>query len=126
MKEIDNIKNVTIVGIGTQGSMIAFRNAMYGKNVVGYSRTQSSIDSCRAKIEKWLAYFVEEGRLPKEEADALRGRIRYAGTLEEACRDADLVVENVPEKIEVKQSAPLPAELQHLVSADERYLRQSV
>ena len=31
MSEVDHIKNVTIVGIGTQGSMIAFRNALYGK-----------------------------------------------------------------------------------------------
>lgn len=36
MPEVDHIKNVTIVGIGTQGSMIAFRNALYGKNVTGY------------------------------------------------------------------------------------------
>ena len=42
MSEVDHIKNVTIVGIGTQGSMIAFRNALYGKNVTGYSRSRRS------------------------------------------------------------------------------------
>lgn len=99
----DNIKNVTIVGIGTQGSMIAFRNAMYGKNVVGYARTEPSIETCKNKIARWTAHFVETGRLTQEEGDALLGRISYARTLEEACKDADLVVENVPEKIEVKQ-----------------------
>ena len=104
MSEVDTIKNVTIVGIGTQGSMIAFRNALYGKNVTGYSRTQPSIDTCKNKIDKWLAHFIEEGKLTKDEADAVRGRIHYATTLEEACKDADLVVENVPEKIEVKQA----------------------
>ena len=104
MPELDNIHRVTIVGIGTQGSMIAFRNALYGKTVVGYSRTEASIQTCKNKIEKWLAYFMEEGRLSPEEADALRSRISYARTLEEACKDAQLVVENVPEKIEVKQA----------------------
>ena len=104
MSEIDNIKHVTIVGIGTQGSMIAFRNALYGKQVVGYSRTEASVQTCRNKIEKWLAYFIQEGRLSQAEADAVRGRISYANTLEEACREADLVVENVPEKLEVKQA----------------------
>ena len=97
MSEVDTIKNVTIVGIGTQGSMIAFRNALYGKNVTGYSRTQPSIDTCKNKIEKWLAHFIEEGKLTKDEADAVRGRIHYATTLDEACKDADLVVENVPD-----------------------------
>lgn len=81
MSEVDTIKNVTIVGIGTQGSMIAFRNALYGKNVTGYSRTQPSIDTCKNKIEKWLAHFIEEGKLTKDEADAVRGRIHYATTL---------------------------------------------
>ena len=104
MAELDKIQRVTIVGIGTQGSMIAFRNALYGKTVVGYSRTEASIQTCKNKIEKWLAYFMEEGRLNQEEADALRSRISYARTMEEACKDAQLVVENVPEKIEVKQA----------------------
>lgn len=104
MPEIDTIKNVTILGVGTQGSMIAFRNALYGKNVTGYSRTEASIESCKRKIEKWLAYFVEEGRITETEAKAVQGRICYATSMEEACRNADLVVENVPEKIEVKQA----------------------
>ena len=104
MPEHDSIQRVTIVGIGTQGSMIAFRNALHGKTVVGYSRTEASVQTCKNKIEKWLAYFIEEGKLTQEEADALRGRISYARTLEEACKDAQLVVENVPEKIEVKQA----------------------
>ena len=104
MPEVDNIHHVTIVGIGTQGSMIAFRNALYGKTVVGYSRTEASVQTCKNKIEKWLAYFMEEGRLSREEADALRSRISYARSLEEACKDAELVVENVPEKLEVKQT----------------------
>lgn len=104
MPEVDNIQHVTIVGIGTQGSMIAFRNALYGKTVVGYSRTEASIQTCKNKIEKWLTYFLQEGKLNQAEADALRGRISYARTLEEACRDAELVVENVPEKLDVKQA----------------------
>lgn len=61
MSEVDHIKNVTIVGIGTQGSMIAFRNALYGKNVTGYSRTQPSIDTCKNKIDKWLATSSKRG-----------------------------------------------------------------
>ena len=101
--EVDNIKHVTVVGIGTQGSMIAFRNALYGKQVTGYSRTEKSILTCQAKVEKWLAYFVQEGRINEEEANAVRKRIRYARNLEEACQDAELVVENVPEKLALKQ-----------------------
>lgn len=71
MSEVDHIKNVTIVGIGTQGSMIAFRNALYGKNVTGYSRTQPSIDTCKNKIDKWARSLHRRG-----ESDKGRGRRR--------------------------------------------------
>ena len=83
----DTIQHVTIVGVGTQGSMIAFRNAVYGKEVTGYSRTRTSIEKCRSKIRKWLNYYVETGRLSQAEADAAEQRISYAESLEcAACR----------------------------------------
>lgn len=104
MKQVnDNIKNVAVIGIGTQGSMIAFRNAIHGKQVIGYSRTQASVDKCRSKIKKWLEFYVQTGRLSDGEAAAAEQRITYASSLEEACRNAQLVVENVPEKLETKQ-----------------------
>lgn len=99
----DLIQNVTIIGVGTQGSMIAFRNAVYGKTVTGYSRTPASIEKCRRKIRKWLDYYITLGRLTSEEADAAEQRISYAPTLEAACANAHLVVENVPERLELKQ-----------------------
>lgn len=103
MAKEDQIKRVAVIGVGTQGSMIAFRNALYGKEVVGYSRREESIRLCQDKIKKWAAYYQEKGRLDQAQAEALLGRIHYASSLEEACQDADLVVENIPEKLELKQ-----------------------
>jgi 3-hydroxyacyl-CoA dehydrogenase len=37
------------------------------------------------------------------EADQARARITYASTLEEACKDAYMVIENIPEILERKQ-----------------------
>ncbi len=95
---------VAVIGAGTQGSMIAFRNALYGKEVSAYSRNESSREKCRARIERFAEYYVEEGRLSKEEAEALKGRISYAESLEEACEGAYMVIENIPEKLELKQA----------------------
>jgi len=99
----DNIKNVTVIGIGTQGSMIVFRNALYGKKVVAYSRTEATVKKCMGKIDKWLDYYMEKGRIDSKNAQELKNRIRYASSMEEACADADLVVENVPEILSLKQ-----------------------
>lgn len=41
---------IVVIGVGTQGSMIAFRNAVYGKEVVGYSRSEASRQQCRARV----------------------------------------------------------------------------
>ena len=95
---------VAVIGAGTQGSMIAFRNALYGKEVSAYSRNESSREKCRARIERFAEYYVEEGRLSKEEAEALKGRVSYAESLEEACEGAYMVIENIPEKLELKQA----------------------
>ena len=99
----DSVKTVAIIGVGIQGSMIAFRNAIYGKTVIGYSRRPESIKTCQNKIRKWLDYYIELGRLTSEEADAAEGRISYASSVQEACEEADLVIEAVPENLELKQ-----------------------
>lgn len=98
-----NSGKLAIIGVGTQGSMIAFRQAVHGKQVMGYSRTPSSIQKCKNKIGKWLDWYVELGRLQPEEAAAAAARITYAESLEEVCRDAAMVIENVPEILEQKQ-----------------------
>ena len=95
---------IVVIGVGTQGSMIAFRNAVYGKEVVGYSRSEASRQQCRARVERFLQHYMETGRLTPAQADAARGRITYAGSLEEACRDACMIIENIPEILEQKQA----------------------
>lgn len=82
---------VAIIGVGTQGSMIAFRNAVYGKEVTAYSRNLSSREHCAERIERFLEFYVQTGRLMQAEADQARARITYASTLEEACKDAYMV-----------------------------------
>ncbi|MCR5369466.1 MAG: hypothetical protein K6E83_02015 [Clostridium sp.] len=103
MENRDMIKKVAIVGIGIQGSMIAFRNALHGKQVRGYSRTEKSAAVCRDKIERWAAYYVKIGKITEEEAQALIGRITLTPTLEACVEDADLMIECVPEKLPLKQ-----------------------
>ena len=86
---------VAVIGAGTQGSMIAFRNALYGKEVSAYSRNESSREKCRARIERFAEFYVENGKLTAEEAETLKARVSYATSLEEACDGAYMVIENI-------------------------------
>lgn len=96
-------QTVAIVGVGTQGSMIAFRNAVYGKNVVAFSRNEASRERCRQRIERFLSFYVNSGKMTTGEAKAAREHITYVATLEEACRNAYMIIENIPEVLERKQ-----------------------
>lgn len=107
---------IAVIGVGTQGSMIAFRNAVYGKEVTAFSRNEASREKCRARIRRFLEFYVAEGRLTQEEADAVWARISYASSLEEACKDACMVIENVPEILEKKQE--LFRQLHEICQAD--------
>lgn len=107
---------IAVIGVGTQGSMIAFRNAVYGKEVTAFSRNEASREKCRARVRRFLEFYVAEGRLTQEEADAAWARISYASSLEEACKDAYMVIENVPEILEKKQE--LFRQLHEICQAD--------
>ena len=95
---------IAVIGVGTQGSMIAFRNAVHGKEVTAFSRNESSREKCRVRIRRFLEFYVQEGRLTQEESDRAWERISYVSTLEDACKDAYMVIENIPEILEKKQA----------------------
>jgi 3-hydroxybutyryl-CoA dehydrogenase len=97
-------KRVAIIGVGTQGSMIAFRNALHGKFVTAYSRNESSREKCRARIDRFVQFYVDEKGLSEAEGKAIKDRITYVASLEEACAGAYMVIENIPEKLELKQA----------------------
>ncbi|MBR3166534.1 MAG: hypothetical protein IKF16_10240 [Lachnospiraceae bacterium] len=103
MNSEDKVRKVAIIGIGIQGSMLAFRNSFHGKMVCGYSRTEKSGEICRQKIHQWAEYYMEQGKLTAAGKEELLGRITYASSLEKCVEDADLVIECVPEKLALKQ-----------------------
>lgn len=57
------LKNVTIVGAGTQGSMLAFRSAAFGRTVCLYDLQESQLESAMNKIHNWFGDWVEKDLL---------------------------------------------------------------
>jgi len=99
------IKNVTIVGSGVQGSMLAFRSAIYNKNVCIYNVRLNSTEKAVDKIKQWLSEYVAAGKISNDDMEAALLRIRVSDDLKDALKEADLVIENVPEKLELKQKS---------------------
>ncbi len=83
------------------------RGIAHAAAVAGYQTTLEDLlpDSLRraeADIRAILDGGVERGKLDAQERDAALARLHFAGGIEEAVRDADLVIEAVPEELETK------------------------
>ncbi|MFH0242349.1 3-hydroxyacyl-CoA dehydrogenase family protein [Streptomyces sp. HK10] len=95
-------KKLAVIGAGLMGSGIAQVSAQAGWDVVLRDVTDEALrrgtDGIRASYDK----FVSKGKLTAEDADAALGRITATTDLD-AASDADIVVEAVFERIDVKQ-----------------------
>ncbi len=96
------IRNFGVVGAGTMGNGIAQVAAQAGLDVTLVDIAPAALDKGLAAIDKSLERLVAKGKLAAADRDAARGRIRPAGSLE-ALAGAELVVEAVSERFEVKR-----------------------
>ena len=100
----DGLARVTIVGAGTQGSMLACRCAARGRQVAVFDVDAGALDRARDKIEAWLAGYAAAGRLTAAEAERASAAVTFFVDLADALAGSELVIENVPERIELKQA----------------------
>ena len=66
-----------------------------------------ALEEAESEIRANLDKAVELGKVAPKDADAAFGRLEYAGSVDEAARQADLVIEAVPEKMEIKKFDPV-------------------
>ena len=98
------IKSVTVLGAGVMGRGIAQAAAMAGCDVVLYDIKQEFVDGGIAGVTKILGNSVAKGKRTQAEVDAIMGRIKTSIVLTEAAKDADFVIEAVPENLDLKKS----------------------
>ena len=101
--EILNIKNITVLGSGVMGHGIAQVSATAGYNVVLRDIKQEFLDKAMEKIRWSLDKLVTKEKISKEEGNAIFSRIRPAVDLNDAVKDAELVIEVVPEIMDLKK-----------------------
>jgi 3-hydroxybutyryl-CoA dehydrogenase len=97
-----DIKTIGVVGAGTMGNGIAQVCAQAGYNVIMNDREDAFVQRGLGSISKSLGKLAEKGKFSAEERDTIYGRITPSTALEDLSR-ADLVIEAVFEKLEVKR-----------------------
>src|ERR1700737_2477934 len=95
------IESVAVVGAGFMGAGIAESVAVAGLPVILRDVDQASIDRARARIERSLERAVQGGKLDASHAEVARSRIELTTDIG-AVAKADLIVEAVPEVLELK------------------------
>lgn len=98
------IRKVAVLGAGTMGHGIAQAAAAAGCDVVLRDINEAAVEKGLAGVRRGLDKAVEKQKATRAEADAALARVRVTTDLAAAVRDADLVVEAVPEKLELKRS----------------------
>ena len=97
------IKNITVLGSGIMGHGIAQVSAMAGYNVVLRDIEQPFLDKAMEKIKWSLDKLVSKEKISGNERDEIFSRIKPIVDLKDAVHDCDLVIEAVPEIMELKK-----------------------
>ena len=97
------IKNITVLGSGIMGHGIAQISAMAGYNVVLRDIEQKFLDKAMDKINWSLEKLVSKEKISKDERDKITTRIKPMVDLSNAVHDSDLVIEAVPEIMDLKK-----------------------
>jgi 3-hydroxybutyryl-CoA dehydrogenase len=108
-------RRIGVVGLGTMGAGIAEVLARSGLEVVGVEADEAGLERARQHLDASTSRAVAKGKLSADEVEAVLGRISTSTELS-ALADCELVVEAVPERMDLKKA--LFAELDGLLAED--------
>ena len=103
MAEGTSINTVAVLGSGTMGAGIAQVCALAGCDVALYDIEAALLDRALERIGKSLQKGVDKGKVAEAERAAALARIHMGADLSTAAADADLVIEAVPEVLDLKR-----------------------
>lgn len=97
-------KNITVAGGGVLGSQIAFQVAFSGFKVSVYDINDVALKSTDERFKNYMEIYKKEMGASQQDVEDTYKRLSLYSDLAEAVKDADLVVEAVPEAIHIKEN----------------------
>jgi 3-hydroxybutyryl-CoA dehydrogenase len=105
------IRTICVIGAGTMGRGIAYLSAVAGYDTFMQDNDATALEEGQAAVESMLQKSIAKGRLTEDAAYAALERLQPAAELEPATRDADLIIEAVPEDFDLKKNVFAQADL---------------
>ena len=96
------IRTIAVIGAGSPGREIAYASVLGGYRTILEDILPASLRNAAAELREHLARATDVGSVSEPEANAAFSRLEYATTVEQAAREADLVIEAVPDEMESK------------------------
>ena len=96
------VKTIAVIGAGIMGRGIAQVAALGGYRTLLEDVLPAALRKAESELRANLDKAVELKKVSSQDAEGAIGRLEYAGSVEEAAREADLVIEAVPEEMESK------------------------
>jgi len=96
------VRTIAVIGAGIMGRGIAHAAALGGYRTILEDILPTTLRKAESEIRTNLDKAVELGKVTQSDADVALGRLEYASSVEQAAREADLVIEAVPEEMESK------------------------
>src|SRR5947207_4406214 len=97
-----DVRTISVIGAGIMGRGIAHAAALGGFRTILEDVLPGALRKAESEIRANLDKAVDIGKVARPDADAAFGRLEYASSVEQAARNADLVIEAVPEEMESK------------------------
>ncbi|MDE6591078.1 MAG: 3-hydroxyacyl-CoA dehydrogenase family protein [Oscillospiraceae bacterium] len=97
------IQNISVIGAGTMGHGIAMVFAMHGCRVSLYESFDAVRETVLDKIRDEMQFMVDEDYIPAAKIDETLANITVFADLAPAVKDADYVIEAIPERMDLKQ-----------------------
>src|SRR6266478_10147211 len=97
-----DVKTIGVIGAGTMGRGIAYAAALGGYRTILEDVMPETLAKGMAWIRQSLDEGVQRGKVEAAARDGALGRISTASSVENACREADFLIEAVPEEMELK------------------------
>ena len=96
------VRTIAVIGAGIMGRGIAHVAALGGYRTILEDLVPEALRKAESEIKTNLDKAVELNKVSSADANATLSRLEYAGSVDEAAREADLVIEAVPEEMESK------------------------
>jgi 3-hydroxybutyryl-CoA dehydrogenase len=105
MTEPGEIRKLAIIGAGNQGPKIACRSIVSGLTTTLHDRYGEALEKADKQIGSWLDEYWSGERVSPEEIGDVRARLTLEHDLSGAVSKSDLIIECVPEDLQIKRQA---------------------